>query len=271
MVQMRRFALSHGFWRVQLTDWKPLKTELEIWWGEGLQLPFWWRDDDAIAPSGQLDQLLELAGETGMPVHLAVIPHGATQELAERLADTPLAVPVIHGFLHQNHAPDGEKKCEFGADRVQRAVRDDISNGAAKMQKLFGPNIAPMFVPPWNRFAPIHLPILAGAGFQAISTFTPRQRPEACAGLAQINTHIDPIDWHGTRSAHSADLLIAQTVELLHNRRNGSQDNNEPLGFLTHHLVHDSAIWDFSVGFLETMLVGPVSLWNAHTLKGSKT
>lgn len=254
-----------------MANWKPLKTELGIWRGEGLKLPFWWRDDDAIAPSRQLDQLLELAGKNGLPVHLAVIPHRATQELAERLADIPLAVPVVHGFLHQNHAPKGEKKCEFGANRALMAVQDDIRNGSVKMQKLFGQNLAPMFVPPWNRFAPVHLPILADAGFQAISTFTPRQRPEACAGLVQINTHIDPIDWHGTRSAHSADMLIAQTVALLQNRRKGAQDNSEPLGYLTHHLVHDAEIWEFSAGFIKTMLAGPVSLWNARTMKGSIT
>lgn len=250
-----------------MADWKPLKAELMIWRDEGLTLPFWWRDDDAIMPTAQLDQLLALSQEIGLPVHLAVIPQGATQALADQLIDAPQAVPVVHGFAHLNHAPSNEKKCEFGQGRT---VERDIEQGLTRLQNLLGSNLAPLFVPPWNRFATKHLPVLAAAGYQAISTFTPRLNAYAFDGLEQINTHIDPINWHGNRSVHSANMLIVQTVEILQNRRNGLQDNAEPLGYLTHHLVHDLAIWDFTARYIETMLAGPVTLWNARTLKGPK-
>jgi len=254
-----------------MVDWKSLETELAIWCNAGLELPFWWRDDDAIETSPQLDQLLDLSQETGLPVHLAVIPNGTEQALADHLVNNPQAVPVVHGFSHLNHAAKGEKKCEFGEARAHESVQADIENGLKKLQQQFGSNLAPLFVPPWNRFATQYLPILADAGYRAVSTFTPRQSTYAIGGLEQINAHIDPINWHGNRSVHSADLLIAQTVELLQYRRNGSQDNTEPLGYLTHHLVHDLEIWDFTAKFIETMLAGPVTLWNARTLKGQKT
>lgn len=251
-----------------MTGWKDLEQELTVWRQQGLTLPVWWRDDDAIAPSAALDRLLLLSTETGLPVHLAVIPVEATKALAACLQDSP-AIPVVHGFAHINHAPKGRKKMEFGADRPQEQIKADITQGLGKLQNLFGENLAPLFVPPWNRIAPEVLPLLQQAGYRGVSTFTPRQQPEACAGLAQINTHIDPIDWHDSRSAHATDMLLSQTLELLQDRRQGRADNREPLGLLTHHLVHDNAIWDFTTQFITTFMAGPVSIWSAHSLKGT--
>ena len=62
------------------------------------------------------------------------------------------------------------------------------------------------------------------------------------------------------------DSLIEHTVILLQKRRAGVHDNAEPLGLLTHHLIHDPAIWAFTEGFIETLLTGPVQLWTLHLL-----
>ncbi|MCP5071849.1 MAG: polysaccharide deacetylase [Rhodobacteraceae bacterium] len=245
-------------------DWKPLTTELGIWRTEGLTLPIWWRDDDAVEPTSQLDQLANLAASTGVPVHLAVIPQGAARALADALKDRPGLVPVVHGYAHRNHAPEGSKKSEFGATRAVELATADIRTGLEQMQRLFGANLTPMFVPPWNRFAPALLPELERASYQAISTFNPRRNRFAVGKLEQINTHIDPIDWHGGRSVHPADMLVDHTVSLLRNRRLKLQDNTEPLGLLTHHLVHDRAIWDFTAEFIEILLAGPVRIWTAR-------
>ncbi len=251
-----------------MTGWADLEQELAIWRQQGLTLPLWWRDDDAIAPTPALDQLLQLSDETGLPVHLAVIPEGAIEALAERLQGSN-AIPVVHGFAHINHAPEGRKKMEFGTDRPLEQICEDIETGLHRLQNLFGPALAPLFVPPWNRIAPEVLPLLQQAGYRGLSTFTPRQHPEAVDGLAQINTHIDPIDWHNSRSAHPAEMLLAQMLKLLQDRRYARTDNTEPLGLLTHHLAHDSAIWNFTARLIITLMAGPVSVWSAHSLKGS--
>ena len=251
-----------------MTGWADLEQELDLWRQQGLTLPLWWRDDDAIAPSAALDQLLQLSGDSGLPVHLAVIPKDATAGLAQHLQGTA-AIPVVHGFAHINHAPKGRKKMEFGWDRSLEQIQSDIETGLNRLQTLFGPALAPLFVPPWNRIAPEVLPLLQQAGYRGLSTFTPRQRPEACTGLAQINTHIDPIDWHHSRSCHPVEMLLGQTLALLQDRRAGQADNTEPLGLLTHHLVHDSAIREFSARFITTLMAGPVSIWSAHSLKGT--
>jgi len=251
-------------------DWHPLRQELSLWQEQGLSLPFWWRDDDAIEPSQRLEKLLQISGDTGLPVHLAVIPAFATAELADNLAARENAVPIVHGYAHQNHSPEGQKKSEYGPDRPENQVSSDISQGRSAMEAVFKARFAPMFVPPWNRFSPKFYPALTANGYQAVSTFTPRSEKFAAKELLQINTHLDPIDWHGSRSCHLPETLVSQTVNQLQQRRAGVIDTQEPFGLLTHHLVHDDAIWNFTRDFIETMLCGPVTFWNARSLKGTK-
>ena len=157
--------------------WTPLKTELAIWHAEGLELPIWWRDDDAVKPSAQLDQLIALSESIGVPVHLAVIPTGATKALADRLADASGIVPVVHGFAHRNHAPLAGKKAEFGNHRAMAQIRADIRDGISRLRTVFGSKLAPMFVPPWNRIAAGVVGGLQETGYRALSTFA-RDNPD---------------------------------------------------------------------------------------------
>ena len=78
-----------------------------------------------------------------------------------------------------------------------------------------------------------------------------------------MNTHLDPIDWRGTRGVIAPQVLISQTVDLLRARREGQADNSEPFGVLTHHLVHDQDIWAFTEALLRKLLDGPVMPWVA--------
>lgn len=244
-------------------DWTPLDTELARWRAAGLILPLWWRDDDAVAPGAALDQLIALSRRHGLPVHLAVIPAGADPSLADLVATTPELIPVVHGWAHQNHAPSGEKKAEFGDHRPLAALRADAERGLSRLRTLFGPQLRPVFVPPWNRIAPGLTTELAGLGFSALSTFTPRSAAEAAPGLAQINTHLDPIDWKGNRSLVDPDRLIARIAGQLADRREGRADPDEPYGLLTHHLVHDAAIWQFIDALVSRLMRGPVQPWRA--------
>lgn len=250
-------------------NWSPLDRELDHWAKAGLTLPLWWRDDDAIEPTKALDFLSALSAKHALPVHLAIIPAHATQALAEKMADTtadPLPdtlIPVVHGWAHQNHAPQGEKKAEFGPHRGTRAPLADAADGLTRLSALFGPRLRPMFVPPWNRIAPQVTDRLPGLGFTMLSTFTPRKSAQVAPGLVQINTHLDPIDWKTTRSLVDPNRLIDQIVTQLQDRRIGHTDASEPYGLLTHHLAHDAAIWDFTDALLSRLMAGPVTPWTA--------
>lgn len=243
------------------SGWDALDAELELWAAQDLRLPLWWRDDDAIRPSAALTRLESLAVALDLPVHLAVIPKSATPELADLVQRATHLVPVVHGWAHRNHAPVDKKKCEFGSTRPVEEALSEAEEGINRLRQLFGPRLQPMFVPPWNRLSPAIVPWLAGLDFTALSTFGPRKRANAAPGLLQVNTHVDPIDWKGTRGLLAEAQILATLVQRLQARRLGQEDRAEPLGYLTHHLVHDEAIWQFSERLLHRLLAGPATPW----------
>lgn len=240
-------------------DWSPVTNELKLWRAAGLDLPLWWRDDDAIAATPELEQLIALSMDVDVPVHLAVIPKMADAGLAARVLEADCVIPVVHGWAHENHAPISDKKAEFGAGRGD--VSDEVLRGFKRLQTLFGDQLKPMFVPPWNRIAPQHYAALTKAGYSCLSTFMPRAATNASAGLEQINTHLDPIAWRKGKALFAPDQLVSKLAKLLVDRRIGSADNNEPLGLLTHHLVHDAEVWEFTRQALLTLQSGPVTIY----------
>lgn len=244
-----------------MTDqWAMLDAEIRQWKAAGLRLPLWWRDDDAVDVTAALEQLLALSHQTGLPVSLAVIPNAATMALARRLHSSTATV-LVHGWTHENHAPVEQKKAEFGPARPVSETTEDARAGLARLRELFGPGLAPVFVPPWNRITPETAVALPALGYKAVSTFTPRRAVEAAPGLLQINTHLDPIHWRGDRSLVPPARLIAQIAHDLHMRRLGQDDPTEPYGILTHHLVHDAAIWDFTHELISRLMDGIADAW----------
>lgn len=249
-----------------IPDWTPLDRELDRWASAGLCLPLWWRDDDAVAPTPALKHLNDLAEKHGLPVHLAVIPDGATRALADYMRTTPHLIPVVHGWAHVNHAAEGAKNAEFSNNRPPKDMKHEAAQGLRDLTGLFGADLVAIFVPPWNRVAPRLVGDLAGLGYLALSTFTPRKAAFAAPGLAQINTHLDPIAWKAGRGLVAPEALIAQIVRQLTDRREGRADNDEPYGLLTHHLVHDAAIWGFTDALLARLMAGPIRRWNSTEL-----
>lgn len=237
-----------------MSVWTPLRAELRGWRAEGLHLPIWWRDDDAVAATPALERLVALSARIGVPVHLAVIPDRLASSLAPVVARTDTLIPCVHGWRHISHAPEGAKKAEFGHPRPDAAPQ--AAAALRVLRATFGTGLRAMFVPPWNRIDTALMPQLTTAGYTAVSTFGPRHALEAAPGLTQINTHIDPIDWRGTRGVVAPTLLVSRLVANLRARRTGHADPAEPLGLLTHHLVHDEAIWAFSERCLAELLDG---------------
>ncbi|MEC7258954.1 MAG: polysaccharide deacetylase family protein [Pseudomonadota bacterium] len=241
-----------------------MDAELYHWRDAGRRIPIWWRDDDAIAATAPLDRLIGLSERHGLPLHLAVIPADARTDLAERLADAPLVVPVVHGWAHLAHTPADQKKAEFSASRPLADRLTDAAKGLERLHDLLGAKaVAPMFVPPWNRMGADMAPGLARLGYRFLSTYGPRASEFSAPGLVTVNTHVDVIDWRGTRSLVPPETLIARLVSTLKDRREGRADADEPLGLLTHHLVHDPAIWKFTDRLIDRLLQGPVQTWTA--------
>jgi len=235
-------------------DWSPLRRMLATLRAENHRLALWWRDDDAVAPTTALEKLNRLSKDLGIPVHIAVIPAGAQPGLATFTKEHSNLIPLVHGWRHRNTAPADVKKSEFGTPRPAGIA--ELEQAQTRMRDLFGSSYLPMFVPPWNRLDSSFYSALKDAGYLGVSTFTPRTARDAVVNLCQINTHLDPINWRGDRDLKEPDALISETVDLLRARLDGTQDATEPLGYLSHHLVHTPQVWEFSKRYLTELLEG---------------
>ncbi|MBN9669739.1 polysaccharide deacetylase family protein [Roseibium aggregatum] len=217
------------------------------WFAErGRKVRFWWRDDDAIEPTPALNRLLELANRHGVDVALAVIPKTATEALAKRLSAAPHALVLQHGFQHRNFQRKdlGEKAAELGSRRVPDELMAQLAEGKTRLEELFGDKFIPAMVPPWNRIDPEISRRLPGLGLPGLSSFTWHNFPRA----HQIQSHIDILKWKKqVRFIGWTSARLRFDLQLTRRRNTGP----EPLGILSHHLVHDEGCFEFLEVFLD--------------------
>jgi hypothetical protein len=162
-----------------------------------------------------------------------------------------------HGWAHANHRPSGERSAEYAADRPLAVMTAELARGREHLRDLFGARFLPVLVPPWNRIDDAVVAALPGLGFRALSVFGPR----AAAALATVNTHLDPIAWRAGRGFVGDAKALGDLVDHLAARRVGRVDADEPTGLLTHHLVHDAALWRFLDRLLARTAAHPAARW----------
>lgn len=246
--------------------WSDLVDELDRWGEAGRVATLWWRDDDAAAPNARLDRLLSIADD--IPIALAVIPAAAATELAAWLRQldrsgqaTPIDI-LQHGWRHVSHAGDG-KKSEFPPGRSPHAVISDLAAGRTRLKALFGARALAVLVPPWNRFDPSLLPLLAACGLTAISRVKPRRAASPGPGIGEVNVHVDLVAWAGNRGFIGETAALEGIIEHLRARRLLEVDAEEPTGILTHHLVQDEATDPFLQRFVSITRAHPATRWLA--------
>ena len=222
-------------------SWRELEEELARWRGAGQVADFWWRDDDATSPSSALRELLKLSKASAIPLALAVVPLEAAPELFSDLG----ASVLMHGTDHRNRAAPGEKKTEFPAAEPEAEAIARLSAARERLVRQAGASFLPVLAPPWNRFKRALAARLPAAGLHGLSAYGPRAAAEAAPGIRQANTHIDIIDWRGTRGFAGEDAALHAAVTHLAARRSGAADAAEPTGWLTHHALHDAAAHAF--------------------------
>lgn len=213
---------------------------------------FWLRDDDAVEPGNQLDQLLTLTQAHSVPLTLALIPAFTGDALRQRMASATHASVAVHGWSHQNHASASEKKQELGPHRDLSRIVAELSRGFNHLSELYQAQFLPMLVPPWNRLADALVPELRAIGFRALSTFG----DQAHADIVMLNTQIDIIDWKGNRGGRSTHDLVAEIIAQLHT-------SPEHIGILSHHLVHDERAWEFLEQLFAATSQHPAVRWVA--------
>jgi hypothetical protein len=170
--------------------------------------------------------------------------------LSDRLRDEPGIDVLVHGLRHANHAPAGARKAEFGADRSVAAMMREAVRALRLTRAAFPQALVPVFVPPWNRIDPELARGLSDLGYRAVSTFR-RAAPHG-PGLAPLETHLDPIDWHGGRGLADPDRLVQGLAADI-------EAGLGPIGILTHHLAQDEATWSFVEALLDRLAAASVA------------
>lgn len=237
-----------------------LRTHLDWFAERGQTVRFWWRDDDAIEPTPDLERLLAIANAHGVDLALAVIPKDATQALAGRLEHEPHALVLQHGWQHKNFQDksQGEKAAELGSRRDLDTLLPQLREGKARLETLFGDRFIPAVVPPWNRIAPGVIRALPGLGLTGLSTFTWMHVPGALSGLTHVQSHVDIIKWKKNRRFIGWDSArLRFDLQCTRRRTNPA----EPIGILSHHLAHDEGCFAFLDEFLSVAADHPGASW----------
>ncbi|WP_028745619.1 polysaccharide deacetylase family protein [Rhizobium mesoamericanum] len=236
-------------------DWVPLRQELERWRLAGRQARLWLRDDDAIEPTEGLETLLRITRQSSVPLTIAVIPAFTGEALATRLSREDHALVAVHGWSHANHAGPDEKKQELGRHRQAQVVLAELRDGLVTLERLYGPTLIPMLVPPWNRISEELVPQLSAQGFDVLSVFG---KAKAGSPMRLLNTHVDVVNARRQRGDRPHADLVAELVAHLE-ARFGSDD--EAVGILTHHLVHGASEWEFLTRLFKETMHHPGAVW----------
>lgn len=239
-------------------EWRALIDELDAWTAAGLTATFWWRDDDGVAPTEQLDRLLATAEP--LPIALAIISGWTTKALAERLDGCQRITVLQHGWHHTNHGSP-TMRTEYSGDRPADDVMKELRQGRERMSALFGKLFQPVFVPPWYHFDDTFLPLLLQSGLWSMSRKGARSSTAKGAGIFEGNVHADLLEWQHPPAFVGTGMAIDQLIGHLRQRRLGLCDIDEPTGILTHHANQDLPAYDFIERLAELTTAHKAAKW----------
>ena len=208
-------------------------------------LSFWWRDDDLEAPNAALSELLFATSDIGVAPALAAISGTVTPDAIGALDGTAARV-LPHGWQHRNHEPDCAKKSEYGPARPVSDRLAEIDLACDRISAVAGARALSIFTPPWNNIDVDLLPHLGGSKAAAVSAYCSPGREPMAAACPRLDTHVDLIDWRGTRRGHSVERLVDLLIPWIKLRSGIEYPLDSTRGVLSHHLVtlpKDWAAW----------------------------
>jgi hypothetical protein len=230
--------------------WWWLAWELDRWAAADQQPRLWWRDDDACDVTPALARLVALAERYQVPLVLAVVPEAGPASGLERLAGFLAGRSGIfvgqHGVRHENHRRPGEPDAEFRADESPAAIATAIAGAHPRIAGL--PGSLPLYIPPWNAAHSALYAALPQAGLDLFSSNAEQAIPGI--SLRQAHVQVDLLRWKPVPRFRGRQRCLSRLCRVLRRRRLAGQWE-QPIGLLTHHLVHDASAWAFLDAFLE--------------------
>lgn len=187
-----------------------------------------------------LRRLVEQARRADIPLSLSVIPTLLSPELCKWVNRYTSVTVLQHGTDHCD-AGGGVGPTQFDPQEAPHAIARRLVEGWTALSGFH--RRLPVYVPPWHDLTPNTAAAAAMAGLESISAWG------APAAQGRVDVHLDLMRWRGPpRFAGSQRVLGRLTREL--RKRRVQRRWQEPIGLLTHHLVHDDAAWRF----LDTLL-----------------
>jgi hypothetical protein len=157
-----------------------------------------------------------------------------------------------HGWDHTNHAVPGAQPSEFPQNRQPDEVQAQLAEGKLRLADSFGARFLPALVPPFNTIDGATVGAVRDSGLRQLSLAT----DFAGFALPSRNVHADLIDWRSGTAVPEASAIRA-LVLALRLRRFGLARVGLPIGIMTHHLVHDDAIWSLTRSVLARLKAHP--------------
>lgn len=219
--------------------------EFAMWIAENRQIRLFLRDDDAISDTPALRKLSDMCAHYSAPLLLAAIPKFADKSLAKLIGKVPLLTPAVHGYAHVSHSPMDHKPCEHDRFRPLETVVEEMVTARETLSALFDRNLSGLLVPPWNRIHDEVLPHITQSGFAGISA---HGWMKDAMRAPMVNVHMDIMHWSGGVVGRDREWIYRELAENLATAR---KSDWQPVGILTHHLVHDDQAWDSLEAILE--------------------
>ena len=132
----------------------------------------------------------------------------------------------------------------------------ELELGKQRLEGLFPAAFQPIFVPPWNRIGAAADRARREIGLAGISTYGPKPASDP----HQVNTHLDIFEWQTTRGPMSRAHAYAILCDELRQRLDGDP---EPIGILSHHLVHQAESWALLEELFALLRHHPAVRWPA--------
>jgi len=152
------------------------------------------RADDVAVPGSQFSRLLDLFFHQRAPLCLAVVPAWLTRVRWQQINEFKQDMAHLlcwhqHGWRHINHQTAGKKQ-EFGPNRSQFEIENDIIRGKQRLKGIMGRRFYPVFTPPWNRCDCRTLKVIHRHEFAAVSRTFASDVPSP-EGLTNFFVNVD--------------------------------------------------------------------------------
>jgi hypothetical protein len=174
--------------------------------------------------------------------------------LVTLIADREEVTVLQHGFDHKNRSPT-KQSSEFPDERPLEEATAAVRSGWRLLTDKFGPQVIPVFVPPWGTCSKAVRELLPEMGFTGYSAsqigpfrpleFCRRGGQRSTDGLFQASAHVAV---NRATSEAVSELPTARVVTFLANLIRSirdSDDPNEPIGIMTHAWGVDASVRAF--------------------------